>query len=261
MPEPDFKQKKIIGIIGYGRFGKFLAEILAKNLSQEFQIVVFSRRTIVEKDSQIEFLPLAEIKQADVVIPCIPISIFEETITAIAPLIKKNCVVIDVCSVKVFPIEIMTRLLGSSTQIIGSHPVFGPDSFKKNGGLKNLPIVLTQVRCESATFTKIKEICTRLELHILEMTAEQHDKYAAYSQAYAFLIGKISQEMNIQPTPIDTMWYKLLIEERNAIEHDSTQLFFDIQEKNPFTAEMRQKFKKSVDGVFAEIEKDQKRNL
>lgn len=261
MAEPDFHRRKNIGIIGYGRFGKFLSEILAQNLGHSFKIIVFSRRTNIEKNTQIEFLPLSEISRADVVIPCIPISIFEEIVTTISPMLKENCVVIDVCSVKVFPIEIMTRLLRSNIQIIGSHPVFGPDSYKKNGGLKNLPIVLTQVRCEQKTFARIKEMCSQLQLHILEMTAEEHDKYAAYSQAYAFLIGKISQEMNIQPTPIDTMWYQLLIEERNAIEHDSTQLFFDIQERNPFAAEMRQKFKRSVDGVFTEIEKDQKRNI
>lgn len=90
------------------------------------------------------------------------------------------------------------------------------------------------------------------------MTAEQHDQYAAYSQAYAFLVGKISQRMNIQPTPIDTMWYKLLMEERDAIQNDSEQLFFDIQTKNPFTPAMRQKFQQAVDYVFDEIVKETK---
>jgi prephenate dehydrogenase len=263
MPEPSFEpsfKKKRIGIIGYGRFGQLTAKILSTAISTEStEVVVFSRRfaQLRElKEKTTPFLPIEEIGTADVIIPCIPISDFEKTIQLIAPLLNPTSVVIDVCSVKVFPIEVMKKYLSESVEIIGSHPIFGPDSFKIKNSVAGYPLVLVKVRCTDETYQKVKDFAEKLQLKILEMTAEEHDRQAAYSQAYAFLIGKISERMNIQPTSLDTVWYKLLLQEREAIMHDTQQLFLDIQNKNPFTEEMRQKFLTEVTTIFDEIEKN-----
>ncbi len=245
MSEPHFKStKKIIGIQGTGRFGTLLAEIFSQQLpSSKFEVVVFSRSKPSNK----------AINEVDIWIPCVPMSQFTVNLTQISAHLKPGALVMDVCSVKVFPIEEMMRILPKNIQIIGTHPVFGPDSINKNQGLTDLPIVLTRVRATNQTWQMINELFSALKLKLIHLSAEEHDQFAAFSQAYAFLIGKISQRMQIQSTPIDTMWYKLLIEERNAVEHDTEELFFDIQRKNPFAHQMRLQFSEVVTDLLAEI--------
>ncbi len=244
MPEPDFRQPKIIGIIGTGRFGTLLADTFSKQLPKaDFQVVMFSRR----------LTPTIPLSEVDVVIPCVPISAFRSTLIELAHQLKPTAVVMDVCSVKIFPIQQMTDILPKTVEIIGTHPLFGPDSVVKNGGVTGLPIVLTRVKTRDETWQFINRLFSSLGLKVVHLSAEEHDQFVAFSQAYAFLIGKIAQRMDIQSTPIDTMWYKLLIEEKNAVEHDTEELFFDIQRKNPFGNQMRQQFSKVVTDLLAEI--------
>jgi prephenate dehydrogenase len=250
MSKPFFINRTI-ALIGYGRFAQLLTQLLLEHTQAVVWVV--SSRAHTSDNERLQFKSMHEIEDADVIIPCVPISAFEETVVKIAEHVSPGTLVIDICSVKVFPTEVMQKLLPPSVEILGSHPLWGPDSVRKNTGLKNLPVVLCPIRISPDHLKKIGQFLTALKLNVLEMTPEQHDQYAAYSQAYAFLIGKIGEKMQLQPTPIDTFWYTLLQEEIQAVKNDSHQLFVDIQTKNPFAAEMRRKFMHAVEELQKEL--------
>ena len=71
-------QEKKIGIIGFGRFGKLIARIL-KSKFADVHILAFAwKRKKLGISQGVEFTTLNEVCNSDVVIPCVPISSFEE---------------------------------------------------------------------------------------------------------------------------------------------------------------------------------------
>ena len=43
-------------------------------------------------------------------------------------MLKENAVIVDVCSVKEYPVQWMRELLPANVSILATHPMFGPDS-------------------------------------------------------------------------------------------------------------------------------------
>ena len=121
-----------IGIIGYGRFGKLWAECLADS-GQE--VLVYEKRVKSKKlkVKSCEFVSLDKVVKVDFLFLLVPISEIENICREIARLLDKNTVVVDACSVKVFPAKIMIKYLPDKQPIIATHPLFGPDSVGRFG--------------------------------------------------------------------------------------------------------------------------------
>ena len=88
----------MIGIIGFGRFGKLVSHYLA----QDLDVFVYNRSDKSAEIVQTGAQPasLETVCRQDIVIPCVPISKFHDNLQTIAPLLKPGSLVIDVCSVK-----------------------------------------------------------------------------------------------------------------------------------------------------------------
>ena len=242
---------RTVAIVGFGRFGQFLAETLLTHTTLD--ILVVSRRPLSVENTRIQQIELTELGRAEIVFPTVAISAFADVIEAICPHLHHQALVIDMCSVKEHPVEVMRASLPTTVQIIACHPMFGPDSVRKNHGVAGLPIMLWPERCEKTRFAQIKEFCQRLQLNIVEISPTKHDEYAAYSQAYAFLIGKIGEEMQLSTSPLDTWWYSVLREQAEAVANDDPQLFLDIERYNRFAGLMRQRFTEVSSRVLHQI--------
>lgn len=196
-------EQQIIGVIGYGNFGK----VICNNLFPKNNIILFSKNTRQEDLPQRIILVnnLEElVEKSDIIIPCVPIRNFEETIKIIAKKIKPQTTVIDVCSIKVYPVNVMKQYL-QNTQIIASHPMFGPNSIKKrNGDLKQMNMVIWNISADHTFYEKIKSYFVSLTLHIVEITPEEHDKMSAHSQFFAMMVGQMVMQLQLASTPIDT---------------------------------------------------------
>lgn len=247
------KTPQTIAIIGFGRFGKLLTKILLNN--SQTDLIVIDQQKHTSNHKRLSFVDLKAVSAADLVIPCVPISVFEKVILQTAPLLKNSAVVMDICSVKVLPVRIMKKHLPKNIQIIASHPMFGPDAFRVNKGLKNLKMVLHNVSAAGSTFSNIKSFFKQIGLDVIEITPEEHDRFLAWSLGYSYLIGKISQRLKINKTPIDSVDFKLLLENKDIISSDSEELFMDMQTKNPFAREVHRKFKKVANEVLNQIKK------
>lgn len=215
----------IIGIIGYGRFGR----LLHKHLKKNSRIKIYKKET--NKDS---------LKNCDLVILAVPINAILEVVLEIKDKIDKNTVVMDVCSVKVKPARIMKKYLKDN--IIAAHPLFGPDSAKR--GFKDHKMVLCPLSITDKNFNKIKKIFTKLGIEIILSTPKQHDIMMAKSQALVHFIGRGLKD--IKPQTIATPDYYNLLTMMDKVTNDTWELFYDMQNLNPYADKERQKFIKNI---------------
>ena len=174
------------------------------------------------------------------VILCVPISAMQETLTRIAPRIAEGTVVIDVCSVKQYPIAWMRELLPEHARILGTHPMFGPDSAAVS--LKNCKIVLCNVSADRGIYRKIYDYLVHKELDVIEATPEEHDRQIAVSLSLTHFIGRSLAEFGAEKLGIDTEGYRRLTHTLEVVEHDTWQLFQDMHQFNPYAREIREDF-------------------
>jgi prephenate dehydrogenase len=239
----------IVGIVGNGRFGSFLAKIVREN-RKDWEVRVYSSR---RKPDNKSFSSLRETCSSDLLMPAVPISAFRETLGRIKPYLREYTVVCDVCSVKVYPVLWMREVLGRKQPIIATHPMFGPDSTENGTNFKGLKLMIYNVSVKTKTKKLIADFWEDLGVEVIELTPEDHDKYAAYSINYNHFVGRIGEEIGLRPTPIDTAGFKVLYKAISYVTNDSKQLFLDMQRFNPYSEEMRSKLLASAQKIDKEI--------
>lgn len=240
-----------IGIYGLGRFGSFWAKtlLLSNNevvsYSRSPHIVPFGVRATSEE----------EVLSSDALFYCVTISKMEEVLKRTAPLISKDTIVMDTCSVKTYPISLMNKYIGRDIYTIGVHPMFGPDSAKD--GIKNLPIIMCNIKEKNEKYESIKSLFSSLSLRVIEMSGDEHDRKAAFSQGVTHFIGRVLSEMNLLPSEIGTKGYNALLEIVNQTCNDSEELFHDLQHYNPYTREMRHDLRLAIENVGYKLGDDE----
>ena len=155
-----------IGVYGLGRFGSFWAGSLATTHND---VVAYSRSRHslpegVRSGSEEEVLT------SDLLFYCVAISSFEEVLASTASKIGPDTIVMDTCSVKKYPMEWMKRHLSPSQYLMGTHPMFGPDSAKN--GMKGLPLVMCAMGEKDQIYEKVKKLFLDMDLRVIEITAD-----------------------------------------------------------------------------------------
>ncbi len=240
----------MIGIIGFGRFGKLMAGYMARDCP----IKVFNRSDKSEEISRIGGVPadLTEVCRQKTVILSVPISRMKEMLQQIAPLLNPNATVVDVCSVKVYPVKWMLKMLPSSVSILGTHPMFGPDSAGES--LHDRKIVLCKARLNENQYQKIRGYLTGKGLNVIEATPQEHDRQIAVSLALTHFIGRGLDEYGARELTIDTEGYKRLLNILGVVTHDTWQLFEDMHYYNPYAKEHREAFMSAMRRLEKKIE-------
>jgi prephenate dehydrogenase len=240
--------KFTVGIFGYGRFGQVMGDIL----KQDFDVYVTNRsdKSAVAREKGVKFVTKEELlEKCDAVFLCVPISEVETALKENK--FSEKSIVIDTCSVKEYPVELMIKYLPLDTRIIASHPMFGPDSAK--GGLKGLNFVMHNIRCDNDSYGFWFDYFRSKGLNMVDVSPKEHDRLAANSQGIAHLIGRILERMGAEPTPIDTVGFRKLMEVKQMTCNDTMQLFNDLQMKNKFTRQMRSRFYYAVEALSSDL--------
>ena len=240
-----------VGIIGFGVFGRFMAEHLAPYVT----VLVDESRVSEERAGGIRVsrVPFAAVCNADVVIPCVPVQHLEATLVRIAQHVRPGALVADVSSVKTIPVELMTALLPPGVDILATHPLFGPQSGAN--GIAGLPMVVWPVRIDDKKFARLRAfLADTLKLDVQDVSPAEHDQEMAYVHALTFMLGKAFSEIDIPDTPLKTKTYQHLLEVRRIVESDTPELFITIQRYNPFASEMRQRFVNTLDELERQLD-------
>lgn len=233
---------KKIGLIGFGRFGK----LIVRHLSNDFEFYVYNRTDKSKgiRENKANPASLKEACQNDMVILAVPISEMESTLKNIKNLLQNNSIVIDVCSVKEHPVKLMKTILPMHVQILGTHPMFGPDT--ASDSLEGRKIVLCKARIGDKSYSQIKRFLESKKLNLIETTPEQHDKEIAKSLILTHFIGRALIGMKASALEIDTRGYRDLIRILDTVKNDTWQLFEDMNRYNKYAKRIRNDFIKSV---------------
>ena len=230
---------KKIAIIGQGQFGAFMK----MHLEMHFEVVPFTR-----------YSECRVLEDCDVVIFSVPFSSLDTVSKRIKKFVRKDAIIVDVTSVKQKPIALLQKHF-KSHQILGTHPVFGPQSGKN--GIQGLPIVLSNASCTKATYTKISFFLkNELGLQIIEQTPKQHDHEMANVQALTHFIGRALLNLQIKSYATNTKSYEQLLEVASLLKDDSWELFKTIQNTNPEAKKIRKQFLKELISLESALLKD-----
>lgn len=227
-----------IGIIGFGRFGKVLANILQRG----FAIKAYDPKPAGPFPG-VQFLDLDTVLNEKVVFIAVPIRHFESVIADISKKLKKETTLIDVCSVKSYPVNIMLKILPDHIGVIATHPMFGPDSYMSNSNLK---MMINNTRDLYNQYSFWKRFFSDQSIQIIEMTPDQHDRLAAKTQGVTHFLGRMLKEFGIKKTNIDTQGFRDLLDLVGQTCNDTWELYADLQLYNPYTEDMVEKLKAST---------------
>ena len=228
-----------IGIVGTGRFGSFWATTLSRTAT----VLTYNRsdRPVPEGTAKAS---LAEVGACDAVMLCVAINAVADTTVALAPHLASGTVLMDTCSVKVHPAQAMLAGAPDHTPVIATHPMFGPDS--AIGGVRGLPLVYSPVRAEESTSGEWRSFFDGLGLRVIQMTPDEHDREAAFTQGITHFLGRVLADMSLSPSSIATVGYQKLLEVMQQTCNDPYQLFVDLQRYNAHTGEMRERLQSSL---------------
>lgn len=234
---------RTIGLFGFGAFGR----LLARHLAPHFELAIHD-----------PLLPpgpglrrLEEAAAADLVILAVPVGSMRGVLRQIAPHLRPGAIVADVGSVKLVPARLMVDELPAHVEVLGTHPLFGPQSAA--AGLAGHRIALCPIRCPSAgriaAFLR-----STFGLRVFVATPEEHDREAAAVQGLTHLIAKVLVRMEPLPRRLSTASFDHLMRGVDMVRHDAPSVFEAIERDNPFAAAVRRRFLAEVEDVRREIE-------
>lgn len=238
-------------VYGLGRFGSFWAECLYK---AGCDVIAYSRSEHPMPEG-VRKADEDEVLSAPVLFFCVAISSFESVLKRVGSRIGRDTVVMDTCSVKIMPSQWMKENIPADRTIIATHPMFGPDSGRN--GVKGLPLVMCPVSPANEKYDEMKSLFLSMGLDVLEMSAEEHDEEAAYSQGVTHFVGRTLSQMGMKPTPIATQGYRNLMTIVEQTCNDPMQLFYDLQRYNPYAKEMRLSLQVAIEKVLNALRREE----
>ena len=242
-----------VGIIGYGAFGKHIETLLHK-FAPAVKVKVFSRRYEPDGD---KFYTAEETCTADAVVFCCSISNFESELKELLPHVPEGTVIVDVATVKKHTSDLLKQLAGERP-FISTHPMFGPESFKKtNGDVSGFRIVVTEKVIPDNSYQQLREFLSSCGFVVIEMTADEHDKLLADTLFLTHYIGQTMQTAGFMRTNIDTVSFQSLMNAVESVAHDG-KLFMDVYNYNPYCEEAAVRFHEAQKVVLEALLKKNK---
>jgi prephenate dehydrogenase len=144
----------------------------------------------------------------------------------------------------------MQEILPSTVGIIGTHPLFGPDSIDHPNPLK---IMMHNTRDTYTQFDFWSTYFSSKSIEVTHLTPEQHDRIAARTQGITHFVGRVLRIAGVTQTEIDTVGFSDLLAVIDQTCNDSWELFTDLQNYNPYTSEMIKKLEKSIAEIRGKI--------
>jgi prephenate dehydrogenase len=218
-----------IGLIGYGRFGAFVAPLLAKRAT----VLVYDARRLrsATLPRGVRRGRLEEVAAQKVVLLCVPVGELRSVLRRIRYFLRAGSLVIDVCAVKGAPVRWLKQLVPRGVGILGTHPFFGPDSAKD--GLSGLTVVLCPIRIDGVQLSTVLRELHRKGVETVFMSADDHDRLMAETIFLSQYVGRLVGGSGATGWPPVTRNYAHLLSIVNTVRNDTPELFADMLRFNP----------------------------
>ena len=250
----------IIG--GSGKMGRWFANFLVKE-GKEVVITGRNQEKLLEAKQQlgVESATNAEaVKNADAILLSVPIDNFEEVVKQISPYTRPGQVIVDITSIKVFPVETMHKYIKTGLTL-GMHPVFGPGA----RSVANHNFVLTPTNERETTLAqKIKDYLETRGAKVTLMTPQEHDEMMAVILGLSHFIAIVSADTLLdfdklkQMGAISGITYKVLLTLVESVMSEDPELYASLQMSLPSIVEIEKLFQ-SKGKVWADLVKNKDR--
>lgn len=238
MPRPT------LSIIGFGAFG----QLMARDLAPHLDLSVLDPCPKAQAEAAGRGLPVIGIDalaRADLVLLAVPLPALAACLTGIAPHLRPGQMVVDVCSVKSEPAQMMRDLLPPGVMRLGTHPMFGPHSAA--AGLTGHQIVLCPD--PGSPWRRIAAFLRHvLRLRVIVTTPEDHDRQVALSQGVTHLLARALASLGPAPM-IRTRSFDLMMAGLAMVQHDAPEVFAAITRANPHMPALRRQLLAALDGA------------
>jgi prephenate dehydrogenase len=253
---------KVAIIGGSGKMGQWFARFLKKE-GKEVVLIGRNQARLEEVKQKLDVqitTSIEAVKNADVVLISVPIDHFEEVIEQLSPYTHSSQMILDITSVKVFPVEAMHRHLKRG-QVLGTHPVFGPGA----RSVANQNFVLTPTNQKESTLAdKIKSYLETRKAKVHLMTPQEHDDMMAVILGLAHYIAIVSADSLInfkrlkEMESIGGITYKVLLTLVESVISEDPKFYASLQMNLPNLSQIQKRFQKSCQD-WAELVKQRDR--
>lgn len=235
----------IVGV--NGKFGQVFAHRLSQmgypiaGIDLQNEAVASSVRDYLQSDlTNPEDRELKLLRESRIILLCVPESVTMHCLNTVLTHVPDDALIMDIASVKSHIAELVTS---SSYQgeYLSVHPMFGPTA---DFAGRNLAVITV---CAESKSEVALQWFRDWGVSIIELTAEEHDRATAWLQAgaHAMLLAwaKSASLTGIAPeklfelgTPVSLGLSAWLVRMHDA----GADLYFDLQQANPYASEMRQ---------------------
>lgn len=240
---------KRMGLVGFGRFGQLIYQKLKADVEIRIHDPYQQRRL---KDKALPFVGFEQIAEMPYLLLAVPVSAFEKTVQSLAGKLKPGTLVMDVCAVKRYPIALMKKYFAPEINIVGSHPLFGPDSAADT--LADHLMIIYPVRIPRKHFREVREFWGRYDLTLIRMHPDSHDQLMAWTLALTHFLGRGLSSLPLPQTGLSTRDYQNLLQLIQKINNDTPELFRDMHRFNPYTKKMREAVIQSLQKLRNELD-------
>jgi prephenate dehydrogenase len=196
-----------------------------------------------ELDVETADFPTA-VKGADRVLICVSISSLEEIVKKIAPSTHKGQPVMDICSIKEYPVQVMHKYLKEAL-VLGTHPVFGPGS----NGIAHKAYVLTPTNKQEEAYAKeFKKWLDMEGAHVFVMSPKKHDELMSIILGFPHFVGlAVCETLLDQPAFAESKklagtTFRMLFTLAESIAQETPDLYANVQTKVPGLGKMEEDF-------------------
>ncbi|MBN1365983.1 MAG: prephenate dehydrogenase/arogenate dehydrogenase family protein [Syntrophaceae bacterium] len=241
--------KKIkVGIIGgTNGMGRWFAGLLKK---EGCTVYVCGRKT------ELGIIDLARL--CDVIVVAVPITVTADIIRQVGPLLTKDALLMDLTSLKKEPVKLM--LTHSKAEVIGCHPLFGPQ-------LKDLSgqnVILCPARGEK-WLGWLRGLLKKNKLDVWESTPDKHDKMMAIVQVLnhfnTISMGMVLADTNIPLDEMDkysTPFFRTKLDIIKKLFTEGPELYVDLITENPEANRMLDIYEKTIKDIRGKIKSGNK---
>lgn len=232
-----------IGIIGgHGRMGRWFADFFRQ---KKFNVLV--------SDIKTELSARDIAKKCDVIILSVPMEALESIVKEIAPHLKHDSFLTDICSLKEKQVDIMLKY--AHCEVTGTHPLFGP----AEESIKGRRVALCKGRGDNWHDWWKKLFLSEGAL-VFELSPKEHDFYMAWVQALNHFIllglGKSLEEKQIDIKKLQLVATPSFEKQMNIVSrlvYQDPSLYSTIQMANPYTVSVLSSFMDNLHKLFETI--------
>ncbi len=238
-----------IGILGFGRFGRAFAGLLAE--AGHAHLALDPAADVPGPRRARDLADLAD--RSEALVLAVPIPAFGPALTALRPHLRRDHLVFDVASVKVGPCRLLDTNLGDAVPHAGTHPLFGPVS------LARAERPLRGVVCPSprhpAAAERIRALYRSLGCEVLDQAPEDHDRVMAQTHALTFFLAKGLLQVGAgAELPFTPPSFHAVARTLESVRGDAGHLFASLQNANPFAAGARAGFLDALQAIHRSLE-------